>query len=229
MRVVLASASPRRRELLARLGVDVDVRPVDVPEAPLDGEAPEALVLRLAVAKAQAAEVDDDDVVVAADTVVVLDGRAVGKPRDDEDARTVLRALCGRTHDVLSGVAVRRGDRLTSAVERTLVELRHLDDDVIDRYVASGEPRDKAGSYAIQGLAGAFVTRIEGSDTNVVGLPLARTVLLAADLGVDLLASTGEAAGCGVPATRATSPPRRRPGGTLGVVPAAIEPERSAP
>ena len=191
MRVVLASASPRRLELLRRLGLDVDVRPVDVDESALPGEEAHALVLRLALAKAQAGgdATPADALVVAADTVVVIDGRVLGKPRDDDAARATLAALAGREHDVLTGVAVRRGAAVAAAVERTTVTFRPLDGATIARYVATGEPRDKAGSYGIQGMAGAFVERIAGSDTNVVGLPLARTVALAAELGVDLLAA----------------------------------------
>lgn len=186
-RVVLASASPRRRELLARLGIEPVVRPSDVDESTLPGEEPAAHVARLACAKARAAEHDEHDLVIAADTEVVLDGAVLGKPADDAAATALLRSLSGRTHLVLTGVHVLHGDREASAVEVTEVRLRDLGDDEITAYVATGEPFDKAGGYGIQGAGGMFVERIDGSDSNVVGLPLATVVRLAREVGVTLL------------------------------------------
>ena len=187
MRVVLASGSPRRLELLRRLGVEPAVRPADVDETPHEAEAPEVVVARLARTKALAVERAADDLVIAADTEVVLADRVLGKPDDDADARAMLRALSGRSHRVLTGLHVVRGDREAGAVEETTVWIRALGDDEIDAYVATGEPTDKAGGYAIQGAGGMFVDRIEGSDTNVIGLPLATVVRLAAEVGAPIL------------------------------------------
>lgn len=190
--LVLASASPRRRELLGRMGLTFDVSPTDVDETPLDGEAPEELVARLAEAKARraladlgreggvAADPSSLPVVLAADTIVVLDDRIIGKPRDPADAVAMLRSLSGRTHLVISGVAVARVDRVLDeprvevVVESTQVTFAEVGDAEIAAYVATGEPMDKAGAYGIQGRGGNLVTRIEGSYDNVVGLPIHR-------------------------------------------------------
>jgi len=185
--VVLASASPRRRELLGRLGIEPEVVVAEVDEAPLEAEDPAATVARLAAAKAGAVDAAPGALVVGADTEVVLDGRVLGKPADPGAAARMLRSLSGREHEVLTGLHVRCDDRNAGAVERTVVRFRALGDDEIAAYVASAEPYDKAGGYGIQGAGGAFVERIEGSDTNVVGLPLATLVRLAADVGVTLL------------------------------------------
>ncbi|QXC59947.1 Maf family protein [Aquihabitans sp. G128] len=197
--LVLASGSPRRRELLASLGVAFTVRPAGIDETPLPGEAAEDLVRRLAVGKAQAAldvAPEADVVVLAADTVVVLEGEVLGKPADAAEARAVLRRLSGHRHVVLTGVAVARrsiggaglgpASSLDVEVEATAVEFRALDDDEVDRYVATGEPLDKAGSYGIQGGAGAFVASIEGDRDNVIGLGLATVRRLLAGAGVSL-------------------------------------------
>lgn len=186
-RMVLASGSPRRLDLLRRLGIDPVVRPADVDESTLPGEAPTEHVARLARDKALAVARGDDDLVIAADTEVVLDRTVLGKPAHAAEARTVLRALSGRTHLVLTGVHVLHGDREASAVEVTEVRFRDLGDDEIEAYIVTGEPFDKAGGYGIQGAGGMFVERIDGSDTNVVGLPLATVVRLAAQVGVPLL------------------------------------------
>ena len=184
--IVLASASPRRLDLLRRIGVEPTVHPADVDEAPRAGESPHALVRRLARKKAEATP-DTDVLVVAADTVVVLDDQILGKPADDAEARAMLRSLSGRSHTVLTGVHVLHGGRAAADVERTVVDFRPLSDDEIDAYVATGEPFDKAGGYGIQGAAGVFVRSITGSDSNVVGLPLATLVRLAGEVGVALL------------------------------------------
>jgi septum formation protein len=186
--VVLASASPRRRDLLARLGIVADVRPAHVDETPRPGEAPGDLVQRLARTKAAAVDAPESALVVAADTEVVLDGRVLGKPADDAEAAAMLAALSGRTHDVMTGVAVRHGDRTATDVAVTRVHVRDLDPAEIDWYVRTGEPMGKAGAYAIQGAGAVFITGIDGSDTNVIGLPLALLVSLARRVGVDLLA-----------------------------------------
>jgi septum formation protein len=187
--VVLASGSPRRLELLRRLGLDPEVRVAAVDETPLTGETPAETVARLARAKAHAVEAGDA-LVVAADTEVVLDGTVLGKPGDPAEATAMLRALSGRAHVVLTGVHVLAGDRESAAVEETVVCFRALSDEEIAAYVATGEPDDKAGGYGIQGAGGMFVERIEGSDTNVIGLPLATVVRLAGEVGVTLLPSS---------------------------------------
>lgn len=187
-RFVLASASPRRRELLAGLGLDFEVRPVDLDETPQPGESPAACVLRLAESKARA-RLGDGEIVLAADTIVVIDGRILGKPSDAEEARAMLATLAGRTHEVFTGVALACGDRpprLAVALDRTLVSVVPLDAAAIDAYVATGEPLDKAGAYAIQGIGALLVARIEGNYTNVVGLPLPTVARLARELGLGL-------------------------------------------
>jgi septum formation protein len=187
--LVLASASPRRAALLARLGIHPVIRPAEIDETPRDGESATDLVARLAGAKAatSAARGTGNEAVLAADTVVVLDGRTLGKPFDRADAATMLRALSGRTHEVVTGLAVQCGgiaalDRVT-----TRVTFRRLSAAEVSWYVDTGEPDDKAGAYGLQGSGAVLVERIEGSDTNVVGLPLAETVSLLRDVGLDLL------------------------------------------
>ncbi len=175
-RLVLASASPRRRQLLEAVGVSPEQMAVDVDETPQDGELPADLVRRLAEAKAsaglRACGGRGRVVVIGADTVIALDDEIFGKPRCDAEARTMLSRLSGRCHHVLTGVAVATPERMESAVEDTLVCFRQLDAADVDCYVSGGEPRDKAGAYAIQGRGGLFVDRIEGSYHSVVGLPI---------------------------------------------------------
>lgn len=183
-RVVLASASPRRRELLRRLLADFDVVPSSVEERLDPGPLAEA-VARLAVEKARAVAAAGD-VILGADTIVVIDGDGLGKPVDRADASAMLRRLRGRVHDVLTGVAVL--DVASGAVHRgtetTRVIMARYDDTVIDRYVASGAPLDKAGAYAIQDLDGGLVDGVVGSYTNVIGLPLGLTRRLLAAVGL---------------------------------------------
>ena len=173
--LVLASGSPRRAELLKAAGIPFEALAVDIDETPLTREAPEAHVRRLAEQKARtAAKTRPASVVLAADTIVVVDDRILGKPKDTAEAREMLRALSGRTHEVLTGVAlIAPGSDPIVEVASTAVWFAPLDLHEIDWYVASGEPMDKAGAYAIQGLASRFVERIEGSYSNVVGLPVA--------------------------------------------------------
>jgi nucleoside triphosphate pyrophosphatase len=175
VRLILASASPRRAELLRAAGLEFETVTVDVDETPRAGETPAAYVRRLAAEKSAAASyvVRDDVVILGADTAVVVDGEILGKPRDDREAIAMLRQLSGRRHDVMTGVSLRKGDYELGRVETTAVEVAPLGDDEIAWYVASGEGRDKAGAYAIQGLASRFIPRIEGSYSNVVGLPIA--------------------------------------------------------
>ena len=194
VRLILASASPRRRELLGRLGVEFEVVPSDIDEI-LVGEPSGETVAALALAKARAvAGRVGDGIVVGADTVVVIDGVALGKPVDAEDARAMLRRLRGRAHEVITGVAVvdaETGRAETTAVA-TRVVMADVGDDVIESYVASGEPHDKAGAYAIQGRGAALVSEFVGSYSNVVGLPLAATARLLRGFGVDVSASAEE-------------------------------------
>lgn len=185
--VVLASGSPRRLELLRRLGVEPTVRPADIDETPRPGEAPADLVTRLAAAKARDVDAAPGELVVAADTVVAVGTRVLGKPRDRDDAARMLGELSGRVHHVLTGVAVRLGDASHVDVATTRVTFRLLDPREIAWYVATGEPDDKAGAYGLQGAGAVLVEGIEGSDTNVIGLPLVLTITLARHLGVDLL------------------------------------------
>jgi len=174
-RIVLASASPRRAELLRAAGIDFDVDPANVDESIGGGELPIEYVSRLAEAKGRVIyERDAARTVLAADTVVVVDGHILGKPPDGTDARRMLRLLSDRKHEVLTAVSIfHPGDIVDTRVEVTSVEFASLTDSDIDWYVSTGEPMDKAGAYAVQGLASRFVTRIEGSYSNVVGLPVA--------------------------------------------------------
>jgi septum formation protein len=183
--LTLASQSPRRRELLGALGIALEVRPAHADETPRDGEAPDAYARRVAREKARAVA---GDFVLAADTTVAVDGLILGKPVDDADAARMLRLLSGRSHEVISAVCVRRpAVRLEfEAVTTTRVEVAPLQERLIAWYVASGEPRDKAGAYAVQGLFGAFVRAVGGSVTGVIGLPLDETLALLRRAGFPL-------------------------------------------
>ena len=178
MKLILASASVRRAEILHDAGLSFTVMSSAVDETPMAGESPGQIVQRLADAKAElvAARAVGPAIVIAADTEVVLDGQVMGKPRTSEDARQMLERLSGRTHSVLTGVTlVRLPDaERRSFIETTHVHFAHIPAEEITRYLGTGEPFDKAGSYAIQGRAGRYVPRIEGCYFNIVGLPLAR-------------------------------------------------------
>lgn len=199
-RLVLASGSPRRRELLSRLGVAFEVRAADIDETPRAGESPEALARRLALAKARAAA-RPGEVALGADTDVAVDGEILGKPADAADARRMLRRLSGRAHQVWSGVALvevaadGRPLREAVAATRSDVRFRELGDDEIAAYAASGEPLDRAGAYAIQGGAAPFVAALEGDLSNVVGLPLAATRVLLTRFGFSPRPNDGDAEG----------------------------------
>lgn len=182
---MLASASPRRQELLRNAGIEFAVHPANVPELPQPGENPRACAERLALEKAQVAwRQHPDTFVLGADTIVVVDHEIMGKPRDETDAARMLRLLSGRTHRVITGVCL-MGPPLRTAPQKlgagfedtrsetTLVTMTKLADDDIDSYIATGEPMDKAGAYAIQGMASRWIPRIEGDYFNVVGLPVA--------------------------------------------------------
>jgi septum formation protein len=174
--LVLASASPRRAELLRAAGIEFDVMPADIDETMDAEEWPDGYVRRIALTKAEAVKpLADGRPVLAADTIVIVDSQVLGKPADADDAKRMLRLLSGREHTVMTAVCLTGGAHPTPEikVERTLVEFAPLTDAEIDWYVASGEPMDKAGAYAIQGLASRFTLRINGSYSNVVGLPVA--------------------------------------------------------
>ena len=192
-RLMLASASPRRRALLERLGLAPEIRPSDVPEDGLPGERPQAMVLRLAEAKgrsvaARLGPAESPCVLLAADTAVVLDGRVLGKPSDAVEASHMLRELRGRTHEVLTAVFLLRTDdaRAVCEVESSRVRFRDYEDQVIADYVASGEGLDKAGAYGIQGRGATLAAAVEGSFSNVVGLPVERLADWLSRIGVDL-------------------------------------------
>lgn len=174
--LVLASASPRRQELLRNAGIEFVVHPANVPEIPRDGEAPRSFAERMAREKALAVFAQrPNELVLGADTVVVVEGEILGKPRDASDAGRMLRLLSGRKHEVITGVCL-AGPKLKTAntqSEITLVIMNAISDDDIRSYVASGEPMDKAGAYAIQGMASRWISRIKGDYFNVVGLPVA--------------------------------------------------------
>jgi septum formation protein len=188
MSLVLASASPRRQELLRAAGVAITVQPTNIPESPKDGEAPRTCAERLAREKAWVVFKErPNDFVLGADTIVVVEGKILGKPRDGADAARMLRLLSGRTHEVTTGVCL-MGPKAASTPpespkgemtlgdtrsETTLVTMNELTDDEIKGYIETGEPMDKAGAYAIQGMASRWIPRIEGDYSNVVGLPVA--------------------------------------------------------
>jgi septum formation protein len=190
MKLILASGSPRRAEMLRNAGIRFEAFASEIDEVRLPRETLSAMVLRLAEAKARAAvtrlgEVKGPALVIGADTAVELNGEGMGKPGSPEIARTMLGRLSGKTHSVLTGIAVIRlpDGAIRSKVETTTVRLAALSDREIDQYVATGDPLDKAGGYAIQGQAGRWVERIEGCYFNVVGLPLARLYRMLMELG----------------------------------------------
>ncbi len=190
---VLASGSPRRKELLQQIGCDFRISVSHAEEATDSSQLPESLVVQNACAKALAVAKESGDVpVLGADTVVVLDGQIYGKPVDEGDARRMLGALEGRTHLVLTGIAFVRGGEVFSEAVATEVKFGSMSEEEIAGYVATGEPLDKAGAYAVQGRAAAFIEGIRGSYSNVVGLPLHAVRLLAGKAGVDLYGNHGE-------------------------------------
>ena len=174
MNLILASASPRRQELLKIFGLPFTVRVADIDETMDTSLPPYDEVGRVSRAKALAIPRSADDVIIAADTIVVCQGKTLGKPRDEEDAKAMLRLLSGRDHQVMTGCTVLWGDKCETFTEVTNLHFRHLSETEIARYVASGEPMDKAGSYGIQGGAALFCTHMVGDYYNVMGLPLCR-------------------------------------------------------
>ncbi len=186
IRVILASQSPRRRELLSLIGLPHEVRPADIDESVFAGEEPRVHAERLARGKATTVAIDRPDaVVIGSDSIVVLDGRILGKPVDEDDARRTLQLLSGRTHVVFTAVAVARGSEVVSGVEAVDVTFRALTSEKIASYVRTGEPMDKAGAYGIQGFGATLVECIHGDYFAVMGLALGRMVELLAAVGVE--------------------------------------------
>lgn len=189
MQMILASGSPRRRELLEMLGLEFEVCPAKGGEHPPEHAGPEEIVLALSEAKARevAEHSGSENVIIAADTIVWLDGALLGKPHDEAEAAWMLRALSGREHEVWTGVCIIKGDEKLAAAERTYVKFRDLTEDEISAYIATGEPMDKAGAYGAQGYASIFVEGIRGDFFNVMGLPICRLGKMLDKLGVKLL------------------------------------------
>jgi septum formation protein len=184
LRLILGSASPRRLELLRGLGITPDaVLAPGIDETPRKGELPRPYAVRIALAKAQAVSAADDDVVLCADTTVALGRRILGKPEDAAEAAGFLVMLGGRRHQVITSVAVRRGQQLWTRDSVSVVKMKRLSDLELNAYLASGDWRGKAGAYGIQGLAGAFIPWISGSYTGIMGLPVAETAALLAAAG----------------------------------------------
>lgn len=182
--VILASSSPRRRQLLELIGIKHDVRPADIDETIAGGETPHEYAERLAREKAEAVAASAAGIVIGADTVVVIDGRVLGKPVNEQQAAAMLEALGGRTHTVVTAVAVVVDGRTSSSVEEVAVTFRPLTQAEIASYIATGEPMDKAGAYGIQGFGATIVERIEGDYFAVMGLPIVRLLRLLAERGV---------------------------------------------
>jgi septum formation protein len=184
MKLILGSASPRRKDLLAQLGIVPDaILPPDIDEDPKKGELPLPYAARLAREKALAVAAGPDDIVLCADTTVALGRRILGKPADAGEAAAFLTALGGRRHQVITAIALRRGDRILERQSESVVRMKRLSDDELNAYLASGEWQGKAGGYGIQGLAGAFIPWISGSYTGIMGLPVAETAALLTAIG----------------------------------------------
>jgi septum formation protein len=185
LRVVLASQSPRRRQLLDLIGIPHEIKPANIDESPRPREAPRRHAERLAREKASAIATRDPDLItIGADTVVVINRKVLGKPTDAADAAWMLGMLSGREHTVITAIAVARGRKIRSAIEEVKVKFRRLRDDEIEAYVATGEPMDKAGAYGIQGYGATIVERIDGDYFAVMGLSLVRLTALLRDVGV---------------------------------------------
>ena len=186
MNLILASQSPRRRELLGLTGLDFIVRVADIDERMDPEKAPFDEVSRVSRLKAEAVARKPDDVVIAADTIVVCEGEVLGKPRNEEDAFRILKLLSGRHHEVMTGMTVLRGDEVITHTEVTKIRFRDLSDGEIRAYIASGEPMDKAGAYGIQGGAALFADQMEGDYYNVMGLPVCRLAMILRSLGLPI-------------------------------------------
>ena len=187
MQLILASQSPRRKELLGLFHIPFTVRVADIDEAMDPSASPYDEVARVSLLKAQAVSREEDDIVIAADTIVVCDGQVLGKPRDEADARRMLQLLSGRDHQVMTGMTVLQGSRQVVCTEVTDIHFRQLSDREIDRYIATKEPMDKAGSYGIQGGAALFAEKLTGDYYNVMGLPVCRLSQILKDLAIDTM------------------------------------------
>lgn len=193
-KLILASASPRRKELLNNLGLDFEVCPADIDESVLPSEDVAAYPLRIAMKKALAVAAEKKDaVVLAADTAVIVDDEILGKPKSEAEAKTMLKKLSGREHVVITGIGLvdTGSGRTLSCAEQTIVYFHPLKETEIDAYLASGEPMDKAGAYGIQGLGALLIRRLEGDYFNVMGLPISKLYRLLQNLDVDILKKTG--------------------------------------
>jgi septum formation protein len=192
MKLILGSGSPRRRELLGQIGIVADdIRPPDIDEDPRKGELPRPYCERIAREKAQAVEAGPEDIVLCADTTVAIGRGIMGKPRDAGEAAAFLVALGGRRHRVITSVAVRRGNVLLERTVESAVKMKRLSDDELNAYLASGDWQGKAGGYAIQGPAGAFIPWISGSYSAIMGLPVAETAALLQALGYPVYGGEG--------------------------------------
>ena len=187
MNVILASASPRRKELLGLFGIPFTIRVADIDETMDPEKTPFEEVGRVSRAKAMAIPTQGEDVVIAADTIVVCEGKVLGKPRDEEEAKEMLRLLSGRDHQVMTGCTVLKGDACRTFTDVTDLHFRDLSEKEIEKYVASGEPMDKAGSYGIQGGAALFCERMVGDYYNVMGLPVCRLWKVLAELAPEVM------------------------------------------
>ena len=187
MQLILASQSPRRKELLGLFHIPFIVRVADIDEAMDPSAPPYDEVARVSLLKAQAVSREDDDIVIAADTIVVCDGQVLGKPQDEADARRMLQLLSGRDHQVMTGMTVLQGSRQVVCTEVTDIHFRQLSDREIDRYIATKEPMDKAGSYGIQGGAALFAEKLTGDYYNVMGLPVCRLSQILKELAIDTM------------------------------------------
>ena len=187
MDLILASASPRRKELLGLLRIPFTIRVADIDETMDPGKAPFDEVARVSRAKAEAVSRQADDIVVAADTIVVCEGRTLGKPRSEAEAAEMLRLLSGRDHQVMTGMTVLRGNTAVTCTEVTDIHFRPLSDKEIESYIATGEPMDKAGAYGIQGGAALFAQKMHGDYYNVMGLPVCRLHEILTQLAPDYM------------------------------------------
>ena len=186
MNLILASQSPRRRELLGLTGLDFIVRAADIDETMDPGKAPFDEVARVSRLKALAVRREPGDVVIAADTIVVCEGEVLGKPKDEADAFRILSLLSGRHHEVMTGMTVLRGDEIVTHTEVTKIHFRQLHPEEIRAYIATGEPMDKAGAYGIQGGAALFADQMEGDYYNVMGLPVCRLAMILRSFGLPI-------------------------------------------
>ena len=190
MQLILASQSPRRKELLGLFHIPFTVRVADIDETMDSAKEPAREVARVSKAKAFAVPRQEDDVVIAADTIVVLEDQILGKPADPQQAESMLTALSGRDHQVMTGVTVLRGNRCLTCTEITDIHFRPLSQEEIRRYVATGEPMDKAGAYGIQGGAALFAQRLQGDYYNVMGLPVCRLFLMLREIAPEIMEDT---------------------------------------